>query len=105
MLKAGVAYADKVNAVSPNYASELLTHLGSHGMEADFQARASDLYGIVNGCDYQDWNPETDPFIKQSFKANKVSLVRGKKKRVNVIYSSKLDYPLKMYRSMGWCAA
>ncbi|RWX55635.1 glycogen synthase GlgA [Photobacterium chitinilyticum] len=79
MLKAGVAYADKVNAVSPNYASELLTHLGSHGMEADFQARASDLYGIVNGCDYRDWNPETDPFIKQSFKANKVSLVRGKK--------------------------
>ncbi|MCW8328627.1 glycogen synthase GlgA [Photobacterium sp. SDRW27] len=79
MLKAGVAYADKVSAVSPNYASELLTYLGSHGMDADFQNRASDLYGIVNGCDYNDWNPETDQFIKQNFKANKVSLVRGKK--------------------------
>ncbi|MGF1684578.1 glycogen synthase GlgA [Photobacterium minamisatsumaniensis] len=79
MLKAGVAYADKVNAVSPNYASELLTHLGSHGMEADFQSRANDLYGIVNGCDYGDWNSETDPYIKQNFKANKVSLARGKK--------------------------
>ena len=79
MLKAGVAYADKVNAVSPNYASELLTDLGSHGMDADFQNRAADLYGIVNGCDYGDWSPETDPFIKQNFKANKVSLVRGKK--------------------------
>ncbi|CAG22279.1 glycogen synthase GlgA [Photobacterium profundum] len=79
MLKAGVAYADKVNAVSPNYASELLTHLGSHGMEADFQNRAKDLYGIINGCDYDDWNPETDVYIKQKFKANKVSLARGKK--------------------------
>lgn len=79
MLKAGVAYADKVNAVSPTYASELLSHLGSHGMEADFQSRAGDLYGIVNGCDYGDWNPEADPYIKQNFKANKVSLARGKK--------------------------
>ncbi|PSW19800.1 glycogen synthase GlgA [Photobacterium sanctipauli] len=79
MLKAGVAFADKVNAVSPNYASELLTHLGSHGMSEDFQHRADDLYGIVNGCDYGDWNPETDPYIKQHFKANKVSLARGKK--------------------------
>lgn len=79
MLKAGVAYADKINAVSPNYASELLTYLGSHGMDVDFQNRAGDLYGIVNGCDYADWNPETDPHIKQHFKANKISLARGKK--------------------------
>ncbi|MGF1688332.1 glycogen synthase GlgA [Photobacterium japonica] len=79
MLKAGVAYADKVNAVSPNYAKELVTELGAHGMSQDFQQRASDLYGIVNGCDYGDWNPETDPYIKQNFKANKVSLARGKK--------------------------
>lgn len=79
MLKAGVAYADKVNAVSPNYAKELVTELGAHGMARDFQQRASDLYGIVNGCDYGDWNPESDPFIKQNYKANKVSLARGKK--------------------------
>ena len=32
LLKCGVLYADKINAVSPNYASELLTHLGAHGM-------------------------------------------------------------------------
>ncbi|MGU3238926.1 glycogen synthase GlgA [Photobacterium damselae subsp. piscicida] len=79
MLKAGVAYADRINAVSPNYATELLTDLGSHGMGWEFQQRARDLFGIVNGCDYDDWNPETDGFIKQKYKANKVSLVRGKK--------------------------
>ncbi|MGR5143988.1 glycogen synthase GlgA [Photobacterium sp. DNB23_23_1] len=79
MLKAGVAFADKVNAVSPNYAKELLTEIGSHGMAPDFQHRSDVLYGIVNGCDYGDWSPETDPYIKQRFKANKVSLARGKK--------------------------
>ncbi|OAN11139.1 starch synthase [Photobacterium jeanii] len=79
MLKAGVAFADKINAVSPNYASELLTPLGAHGMDFDFNQRASDLFGIINGCDYNDWNPETDPNIKQHYKANKVSLNRGKK--------------------------
>lgn len=79
MLKAGVAFADKINAVSPNYAAELLTELGSHGMAADFRNRSDDLYGIVNGCDYGDWNPETDPYIAQNYKANKVSVTRGKK--------------------------
>lgn len=78
-LKAGVAYADKINGVSPNYATELVTDLGSQGMGWDFAARANDLVGIVNGCDYGDWNPETDNLIPQKFKANKTSMARGKK--------------------------
>ncbi len=35
MLRAGIAFADKVNAVSPNYAAELLTPLGAHGLVDD----------------------------------------------------------------------
>ena len=79
MLKAGVQCADKINAVSPTYAKELLTELGSHGMASDFQARESDLFGILNGCDYSEWSPETDTFIPKQFKANRISMVRGKK--------------------------
>ncbi|EOX4126823.1 glycogen synthase, partial [Vibrio cholerae] len=40
MLRAGIAFADKINAVSPNYASELLTPLGAHGLVDDFVRRA-----------------------------------------------------------------
>ena len=47
LLKCGVLYADKINAVSPNYASELLTHLGAHGMASVFQQRAADLRGLL----------------------------------------------------------
>lgn len=79
MLKAGVAYADKINAVSPNYAQELCTDLGSQGMGADFQSRRDDLVGIVNGCDYSAWSPENDAFLPVAYKANKQSMARGKK--------------------------
>lgn len=79
MLKAGVLNADKINAVSPSYAKELLTELGSHGMAAEFQQRSDDLYGILNGCDYGAWNPEKDTLIPKQYKASHQSMVRGKK--------------------------
>lgn len=63
-LKCGVFYADKISAVSPGYAAELTTYLGGHGMSHNFQNRAGDLVGIINGCDYSDWNPATDKHLK-----------------------------------------
>ncbi|SPT71971.1 Glycogen synthase [Anaerobiospirillum thomasii] len=62
-LKCGVFYADKINTVSPGYAKELTTYLGGHGMTKNFQDRYADLCGIVNGCDYSDWDPETDKHL------------------------------------------
>ncbi|MEF1173999.1 glycogen synthase GlgA [Vibrio sinaloensis] len=79
MLKAGVLNADKINAVSPSYANELKTELGSHGMAAEFQRRADDLVGILNGCDYSAWNPETDAYLPANYRANRQSMVRGKR--------------------------
>ena len=78
MLKAGVMTADKINAVSPTYAKELKTDLGSHGMAAEFQYRASDLVGILNGCDYSTWNPENDHYLPEKYKADMDSMLRGK---------------------------
>ncbi len=79
MLKAGIMFADRVNAVSVNYARELLTPLGAHGLHDAFSSRGDNFSGILNGCDYGTWNPEIDPLIAQRYKANKVSLSRGKK--------------------------
>ena len=78
MLKAGVMNADKINAVSPTYAEELKTELGSHGMAWEFQHRANDLVGILNGCDYSAWNPETDGFLPLNYQANHQSMRDGK---------------------------
>jgi starch synthase len=78
MLRAGIAFADKVNAVSPNYAAELLTPLGAHGLVDDFVHRTKDLYGIVNGCDYSEWDPTRDEYLPQTYDDSIESLKAGK---------------------------
>lgn len=78
MLKAGVMTADKIVAVSPTYAQELKTELGSHGMGREFQQRSGDLVGILNGCDYQTWNPATDTLIPANYTQELDSLLGGK---------------------------
>ena len=75
LLKGGVAWADKINAVSPGYARELLTPLGGHGLHQSFLNRREDLIGILNGCDYRRWNPASDPLIPANYDAKDL---RGK---------------------------
>lgn len=66
-LRIGIRYADKINAVSPNYAHELLTPLGSHNLYNEFQARRPDVSGILNGCDYGQWDPISDTYLPQNY--------------------------------------
>ena len=92
MLKASIHYADKINAVSPNYAEELKTQLGSHGLYSDFLSRSDDLCGIVNGCDYSEWDPQTDAYLPQTYKPTKASLKAGKKASKRAL-QQKLNLP------------
>lgn len=70
-VRIGIRYANKINAVSPNYARELLTPLGSHNLYNEFQARRTDVSGILNGCDYQQWDPATDQHLPSNYNADK----------------------------------
>ena len=67
LLKGGIALADKLNAVSPGYAEELLTPLGGHGLHVHFQRRSEDLVGILNGVEESSWNPATDPHLPANY--------------------------------------
>lgn len=66
-VRIGIRYASKINAVSPNYASELLTPLGSHNLYTEFQNRKHDVSGILNGCDYEQWDPAIDQFLPENY--------------------------------------
>jgi starch synthase len=66
-VRMGIRYANKINAVSPNYAQELLTSLGSHHLFEEFQNRRNDVSGILNGCDYSQWDPVNDPHIVKNY--------------------------------------
>lgn len=70
MLQSGIEFATKITTVSPNYAKELLTNLGSHGLHERLVSRSADLSGILNGCDYSQWNPATDPHLPENYSAS-----------------------------------
>ena len=59
-LKGGLVYADAITTVSNTYAQEIQTPFYGEGLDGLMCARANDLRGIVNGLDYNEWNPETD---------------------------------------------
>ena len=66
-LKAGVVYADRVNTVSPTYAREIQTEEYGFGLDGLLRSRASKLSGILNGIDYDVWNPSKDTYIPQKY--------------------------------------
>jgi len=72
-LKTGIYSADVINTVSETYAKELLTPEFGFGMNPFLSDRKNDLYGIINGVDYNIWNPETDPFIPYKYSASDLS--------------------------------
>jgi starch synthase len=63
LLKAGIAFADAITTVSPTYAKEILTPLGGCGMAPYLNNRSADFFGILNGVDYDHWDPEIDMII------------------------------------------
>lgn len=66
-VRMGIRYANKINAVSPNYAQELLSPMGSHYLFEEFNQRRNDVSGILNGCDYSQWDPVNDPHIVENY--------------------------------------
>ena len=62
-LKSAIAFADSISTVSPTYAQEILDPPLSCGMEGSLEHRRNDLYGIINGVDYDDWNPAIDEYL------------------------------------------
>ena len=69
LLKAGIVYADAVTTVSETYAREIQTPEYGHGLDGVLRDRARDLTGIVNGIDYEEWDPATDRAIEKNFSA------------------------------------
>jgi starch synthase len=72
-LKAGIFYADQLSTVSPTYALEIQTDAFGFGLQGLLQLRSSDIVGILNGIDTEEWNPETDPYLPTVYSEKKLS--------------------------------
>jgi len=75
-LKGGIVYADAVTTVSSKYAEEIQTAEFGNGLEGTLRRRSGDLFGILNGVDYEEWDPAIDPHIAAHYSAEKLE---GKK--------------------------
>ncbi len=72
-LKGGCVYADAISTVSPSYAIDITTPEGGEGLDGLMSARRNNLYGIVNGIDYNEFNPATDPTMTLNFDVHSVT--------------------------------
>ena len=81
-LKGGIVYADKITTVSRSYAEEIKTPFYGEKLDGLMRARSNDLWGIVNGIDYDEYNPETDTRIPHNY--NQITFRKEK-------YKNKMD--------------
>jgi starch synthase len=76
LIKGGLNYSDALNTVSKAYAREIQTPEYGFGLDGLLRRRRDVLTGILNGADYEHWNPETDPHIAANYSA---ADLRGKR--------------------------
>jgi starch synthase len=79
-MKAGIVYADVINTVSQKYSEEIQTYEYGYGLEGILRKRKEALYGILNGVDYQDWDPSHDPYLIACYNPQDLSGKRECKK-------------------------
>lgn len=69
LMKSGLVFADSLTTVSPTYSREILRPEHGCGLDSILMNRQTDLTGIVNGVDYQQWNPASDPHLAANYDA------------------------------------
>jgi len=72
-LKAGLVYSDAITTVSEGYSREIQTPEYGWGLDGVLRGRKHDLYGIINGVDYDEWDPETDSLIPANYSSADLS--------------------------------
>mgnify|MGYP000649503429 CR=1 FL=1 len=80
-LKGGIVFADAVTTVSSTYAEEIKTDFYGEHLNGLLNARSKDLRGIVNGIDYNEYNPQTDQYIIRKYNADNFRKEKIKNKR------------------------
>lgn len=67
LLKGAICVSDVIITVSQKYAKEIQTSEYGYGLEGVISSRSSDVFGIVNGVDYEEWSPENDTYLKANY--------------------------------------
>jgi len=79
-LPMGLYTADRIIAVSPHYAEEIMTPEFGCGLDDFLKTRRNIISGILNGLDTEKWNPKTDPNLTQNYNQQALALRKRNKK-------------------------
>jgi starch synthase len=66
-LKGGVVFAEQVNTVSPHHAAEIRGPEHAFGFDGIIRSRGDDFSGILNGVDYEEWDPRVDRYLAHAY--------------------------------------
>ncbi len=90
-IKGGIAYANRINTVSPTYAEEITEKEFGCGMEGLLLHRRQDLSGILNGIDTSIWNPATDHHLAKTYTSDTLQDKAKNKQDLQKILGLKSD--------------
>ncbi len=100
-LKAGIAGADVITTVSPRYAREITTEEFGAGLDGLLRYRQRDLFGILNGVDYEEWNPLGDPCLKNNYGPDNVEGKVANKLDLQTELGLAIDPSVALFGSIG----
>ena len=90
-IKGALVYADKLTTVSPAYAQEICTPEYGCGLDGLLISRSEHLSGILNGVDYEVWNPGQDNLIEQTYTSRTLSRKRANKLALQKVFKLPTD--------------
>ncbi|MGF7184019.1 starch synthase [Desulfitispora alkaliphila] len=90
-MKAGIVYSDIITTVSKTYAQEIQQPYYGERLDGLLQKRKDDLHGIINGIDYQIYNPELDPRIEHPFDRDNMRGKTVNKKKMQHLMNLPID--------------
>jgi starch synthase len=85
-LKGGIVFSRKLTTVSPRYAEEIQSPELGFGFDGLLRERRADLIGILNGIDYDRWDPAHDPNLPEPFCASNLEGKQAAKRKVLEVY-------------------
>ncbi len=100
-LKGGIVFSDAVNTVSPTYAKEITRPEFGFGLDGVLRKYSYKLFGILNGIDYEVWNPETDPSIYRNYSEATVEEGKGFNKEMFVRETGLKSKALPLFAFIG----
>lgn len=99
-MKAGLSTADMLSTVSRTYGYEMQTHENGYGLDWLLRQRSNKLFGIVNGVDFDVWNPETDTELPHHYSIKDLSGKRENKRALLDRFSLPIDLDRPIFASV-----